>query len=159
MPVQTARTPYARTGPFSVMFTPFPSCDLHTRRASTRRPLSTASVAPLLLLWPALPFSLFVACAFSTPSHHLRVPHSTIMAALGSPNTVSVPSQCPPLHVRCGRRVTATTMRAHRAASGFGFKLQQPLEIRPGTRPTFQKSRRDWISSQRDWISSQRDWN
>ena len=28
-----------------------------------------------------------------------------------------------------------------------------------GTRPAFQKSRRDWISSQRDWISSQRDWN
>ena len=67
VPVQTARTPYARTGPFSVMFTPFPSCDLHTRRASTRRPLSTASVAPLLLLWPALPFSLFLACASSTP--------------------------------------------------------------------------------------------
>ena len=30
------------------------------------------------------------------------------MAALDSPSTVSVPSQCPPLHVRCGRRVTAT---------------------------------------------------
>ena len=26
------------------------------------------------------------------------------------------------------------------------------LEIRPETRPAFQKSRRDWISSQRDWI-------
>ena len=71
VPVQTARTPYARTGPFSVMFTPFPSCDLHTRR-----PLSTASVAPLLLLWPALALSLSFACANDTTfSHHLRVPH------------------------------------------------------------------------------------
>ena len=30
------------------------------------------------------------------------------MAALGSSNTVSVPSQYPPLHMRCGRRMTAT---------------------------------------------------